>query len=72
MTYEVLNVFEVGEDTSVTIRGNGDGLNNNMIITGDDGIQYKIISIAMVAKKTTADETTILIKGRFDSQSITF
>lgn len=71
--FEVLNVFPIGENTSVTIKGNGDGLKNNMTIKDSSGIAHKLISVAMSSvqsAKENSKTTTLLVKGKFDSKII--
>ncbi len=69
MDYRVLDIFPVGENTSVTIEGNGKGLKNNILIKDSLGVPHRLISVAMLSgeiKKTT----TLLIEGIFDSEVI--
>ena len=72
MTYKVLDVFPLGENTSVTIEGNGNGLKNNIMITSDKGIAHKLLSVAMLSKESEIKKTTtVLIEGVFNSKTIT-
>lgn len=71
--YKVLNIFAVGNNTSVTIEGNGEGLKNNMRVTGSDGKSYNLISIAMpldVSSDTIRKTTTVFIEGDFRAESL--
>lgn len=73
MTYRVLDVFPLGENTSVTIEGNGEGLKNNTTVISDEGTNHKLLSVGMLSG-TSGEEikktTTILIEGMFNSKSI--
>lgn len=69
MKYKVLDTFPIGQNTSVTIQGNGDGLRNNMEIRDSSGIAHQLITVAMMSKGEK-NMTTLLIQGVFDSKDI--
>lgn len=69
MDYKVLDVFRIGNNTSVTIEGNGNGLKNNMHIKDSLGITHKLLSVAMISGGDR-DATTLLIEGNFDSKVV--
>lgn len=73
MKYKVLDIFQVGTDSSVTIDGRGEGLHNGMTIFDDNGNSYHLMSIAMLSEYDTDEigkTTTLLIKGKFVSEYI--
>ena len=73
MVYNVLDVFPVGNNTSVTIKGNGNGLKNNIVITDENEKSYKLLSVALLSgqsEKQMDKETTVLIEGDFNSKII--
>lgn len=73
MLYNVLDVFPVGENTSVTIEGNGEGLKNNIDITASDGSKHKLLSVGMTSGHSVEDvkkTTTVLVKGKFNSPTL--
>ena len=69
MKYKVLGIFPIGQNTSVTIQGNGDGLSNNMEIRDSSGIAHQLITVAMMSKGEK-NTTILLIQGVFDSKEI--
>lgn len=69
MKYKVLGIFPIGQNTSVTIQGNGDGLRNNMEIRDSSGIAHQLITVAMMSKGEK-NTTILLIQGAFDSKEI--
>lgn len=71
--YKVLNTFAVGNNTSVTIEGNGEGLRNDMWVTGSDGKPYKLLSVAMpldVSSYTIGKTTTVFVEGDFRAEAL--
>lgn len=73
MVYKVMDMFKVGNDTSVTIDGNGDGLHNKMEVFDENNVQHMILSVAMQSGANASSiraQTTLLIKGEFNSKSI--
>lgn len=68
MKYIVTNTFKVGNNTSVTIKGNGAGLKNGIKFIGDDEKQYCILSVAMVNSQNL-ESSTLLIEGEFKLNS---
>ena len=73
MVYKVMDMFKVGNDTSVTIDGNGDGLHNKMEVFDENNVQHMILSVAMQSGANASSIrtlTTLLIKGEFNSKSI--
>lgn len=69
MDYKVLDVFRIGNNTSVTIEGKGNGLKNNMRIKDSLGITHKLLSVAMISGDNR-DTTTLLIEGDFNSKVV--
>lgn len=73
MVLRVVDTFPVGGDTSVTVEGDGAQLRNNMAVADSKGNAFELLSVCMTADKTGADkknETTVLIKGRFNSATL--
>lgn len=73
MTYKVLDILKIGDNTSVTIEGKGERLHNQMIIFDADNIAHTLLSVAMPANEEAGDmrkQTTLLIKGEFQSEAI--
>lgn len=73
MIYNVLDVFPVGSNTSVTIKGNGNGLKNDIVITDEHEKSYKLLSVALLSgqsEKQINNETMVLIEGDFNSKMI--
>lgn len=73
MTYKVLDTFLVGDNTSVTIGGNGDGLRNDILVTDSEGREYHLLSVAMVSGQQAPgvkEATTILLEGVFSSDAV--
>lgn len=73
MMYKVLDTFDVGGDTSVTIDGNGEGLKNNMPVFDSSGAEYRLLSVATMSGHSPEEigrTTTVLIKGKFKSDTI--
>lgn len=71
--YKVLDTFDVGGNTSVTVEGNGDGLKNNIPVFDAQGVEYKLLSIALMSgcpPEEIGKTTTVLIKGKFKSDTI--
>lgn len=74
MTYKVLDTFRIGENTSVTIKGNGESLHNQMMIFDSDNVAHTLLSVGMSAGHDVdkiGEETIILIEGDFNSETIT-
>ena len=69
MNYKVIDTFPVGENTSVTIKGNGEGLKNNIVIRDSSGATHQLITVAMVSSEEK-NVTTLLVQGVFDSKEI--
>lgn len=69
MNYKVIDTFPVGENTSVTIEGNGEGLKNNIVIRDSSGVTYQLITVAMVSSEEK-NVTTLLVQGVFESKEI--
>lgn len=73
MKYSVIDAFRIGDGTSVTIKGNGNGLESGMLIHDEYGTAYIVKSIAMDQRKIPEDiekSTTLLIQGEFSSKEI--
>lgn len=69
--YNVLDIFPIGNNTSVTIKGNGNGLKNNVMVTDENEKKYKLLSVAFVSGQSKINKTTtILIEGKFNSKLI--
>ena len=69
--YNVLDIFPIGNNTSVTIKGNGNGLKNNVMVTDENEKNYKLLSVAFVSGQSEINKTTtILIEGKFNSKLI--
>lgn len=71
--YKVLNTFAVGNNTSVTIEGDDEGLRNDMRVTGSDGKSYNLISVSMpldVSSDAIGKTTTVLIEGDFRAEAL--
>ncbi len=69
MNYKVIDTFPVGENTSVTIEGNGEGLKNNIVIRDSSGVTHQLITVAMVSSEEK-NVTTLLVQGVFESKEI--
>lgn len=69
MIYKVLDIFPIGQNSSVTIEGNGKGLQNGITIKDSLGTSHKLISVAMISGEK-AGTTTLLIEGKFNSETI--
>lgn len=70
MRYEILNRIKVGSNTAVTVSGNGEGLKNGIILSGDDSLTYRILSIGMTAgidPDEISVSTEILVEGNCDA-----
>lgn len=73
MTYKVIDIFRIGDNTSVTIEGSGKGLRNHIIVTSAEGTKHELLSVAMVSGHPQSERrktTTVLIKGFFCSDTI--
>lgn len=73
MRYKVLDTFRIGESTSVTIQGNGNGLMNGVEIQDESGRSYRIKSVAMIEgenPENMEESTTLLISGSFEGKEI--
>ncbi len=73
MFYNVINIYPVCGNSSVTIEGSGAGLKNDMTVYDDKNIAHQILSVAMVNEREErgiGETTTILIKGTIDSKNI--
>ncbi len=73
MSYKIINIFPVGSNSSVTIKGPGTGLKNNMTVYDDNNVAHQLLSVAMENREEESDigeTTTILIKGLIDSENI--
>ena len=72
MVYKVLSALEVGENTALTIDGNGMGLKNGITISTPEGKDFELLSVGMTAgdqAKTLNDVTSILVGGNFTSKN---
>lgn len=73
MRYEILNRIDVGGNTAVTISGNGEGLRNGIVLSGDDLKTYRLLSVGMAAG-VEPDEigasTEILIEGSCNAKTL--
>ena len=67
MKYNVINRTLIGENTAVTILGNGEGLKNNIMINEN---RHKVISVGMVNSKTPFKTTILLVEGKFEESEI--
>ena len=75
MVYKVLDVFPIGNNTSVTIEGHGEGLKNHMDVISAEGKTYRLLSVAMVSgqpEDESGKTTTVMIEGSFNSKTIGF
>ena len=71
MIYNVLDVFSIGNNTSVTIKGNGNGLKNNVMVTDENEKKFKLLSVAFMSGQSEINKTTtVLIEGKFNSKFI--
>lgn len=73
MVYKVLDVFAVGENTSVTVVGNGQGLKNDMTISTPNGEKYKLLAVGLTTGESTKvvnKSTTLLVQGEFTAMKI--
>ena len=67
MKFDVLDCFLIGDNTSVTISGNGKGLKNGIAIKASEGKIFKVMSVAMYSgmNSQSFDTTTLLVEGFF-------
>lgn len=75
MKYKVLDTFMVGENTAVTIDGNGSGLKAGVAVHNEHGTNYSVESVAMVHNTENSDigkSTTLLIAGKFTGNEINY
>jgi len=75
MLWNVLDLFLVGDNTSITIKGNGNGLKNGMVVFDENNIAYNLLSVATLSGEKPDDigkRTVILIEGKFKSNIIKF
>lgn len=71
--YKVIDVFPIGDNSSVTIEGKCENLQNNMTIHDENNKEFKLLNIAMVGGQKADDigkTTILLIEGKFDSKFI--
>lgn len=71
--YKVIDVFLIGDNSSVTIEGKGESLQNNMIIHDENNKEFKLLNVAMISGQEADDigkTTTLLLEGKFDSKFI--
>ena len=71
MKYDVLDCVLIGDNTSVTISGNGKGLKNGAAIRSSEGKIFKVISVAMYSgiNSESDNTTTLLVEGQFCSNT---
>ena len=71
MKYDVLDCVLIGDNTSVTIAGNGKGLKNGIAIKASEGKIFKVISVAMYSgiNYESDNTTTLLVEGQFCSKN---
>ena len=71
MKYAVLDCVLIGDNTSVTIAGNGKGLKNGAAIRSSEGKIFKVISVAMYSgiNSESDNTTTLLVEGQFCSKT---
>ena len=72
MVYKVLSALEVGENTALTIDGNGQGLKNGITISTPEGKDFELLSVGMAAGDQTKglnNVTSILVGGKFTSKN---
>lgn len=73
MKYKVLDTLKVGNNTSVTIEGKGENLQNQMLIFDSDNVAHTLLSVAMtegIDAENIGRQTTILVAGEFKSESV--
>lgn len=73
MKYKVLDTLKVGKNTSVTIEGKGENLQNQMLIFDSDNVAHTLLSVAMPAGidvENIGKQTTLLVEGEFKSESV--
>ena len=71
MKYDVLDCVLIGDNTSVTISGNGKELKNGIAIKASEGKIFKVISVAMNSgiNSESDNTTTLLVEGQFFSNT---
>lgn len=71
MKFDVLDCFLIGDNTAVTISGNGKGLKNGIAIKASEGKIFKVISVAMYSgiNSESDNTTTLLVEGQFCSNT---
>jgi len=73
MEYTVLDIFPIGENTAVTVSGNGSGLQSNITVLDENGGSYRLLNLGMQSGSEGSafhDTTELLIQGRFNSKRI--
>lgn len=71
MKYDVLDCVIIGDNTSVTIIGNGKGLKNGVSIRTSEGKIFKVMSVAMYSgiNSESDNTTTLLVEEKFRSKT---
>ena len=67
---KVMDMFVVGQNTSITIEGNGKNIKQGEKLVDEKGIEHKILSVAMVEHKNPKNimkSTTLLVDGIWNS-----
>lgn len=62
--FEVIDIFKIGSNLSVTLKGKCDGLKNGTVLRDSEGHKYNVLSVAMTRHDDPAEflaNTTALI-----------
>lgn len=71
--YNVVNTMNVGNNTAVIIDGSSEMFSKGTVIISDSGTSYQVMSVGMLngeAVRSKARNTTLVIRGRFQSPKI--
>lgn len=71
--YKVIDVFPVGDNSSVTVEGKGSSFQNDMYIRDENNRKFKLLNVAMMGRQKAeniGEMTTLLIEGKFNSKII--
>ena len=71
--YKVIDIFPIGDNSSVTVAGNGEKLKNGLYVYDENNERYKLLNVAMTGGQKAENigkMTTLLIEGEFHSKII--
>ncbi len=72
MKYKVLHYFSIGKDTAVTLDAYGIGVDMKKPLIGDDGKNYEIIGVGLLAGEDphVKHPLDLLVRGKINCKNV--